>query len=382
MLSCCGAHAIEPEPPILRGVEAGVQVRQLKAFSKRVPLGASTLDVVLKIIKPETEERKCRYAVLLAHKEAPGATGRARVFISHTWRAPFRDLVAAIAYLLPDDDYVWIDVCPRRPQHSPPRPFPCTVCLPLTVPTRTRQIFAVLQWELADGISEAQAAEKVEDLDFATVVRATEAFVLVGTHVESVASMSLGVGACVPEEARQLSAFFRVWCLVEMEAALRADLPVVLLVGAARGDKKKLRFEPNVLMLPKLFFVIDVKKASASRKEDQVRALAIFPPAAAAAAAATFPTPFVCLMAHRPGSRSASWSRWTRRWGSTRSTRSPRAPCWAPGVVSFSPRCCRRWWATPRRSPRCGGARRWGMRYAGRRQAGTWRRSSRYWRAA
>ena len=76
----------------------------LKQFVKQVPPGMSTLDVVLKIIKPATKERLCRY-VLLAEEESPGAVGTAKIFASHTWRAPFRDLVAALAHVADDKDY-------------------------------------------------------------------------------------------------------------------------------------------------------------------------------------------------------------------------------------------------------------------------------------
>ena len=99
--------------PARRGVHAGVRLGWLKHFVKQVPPGMSTLDVVLKIIKPATKERLCRY-VLLAEEESPGAVGTAKIFASHTWRAPFRDLVAALAHVADDKDYVWIDVR-RRP---------------------------------------------------------------------------------------------------------------------------------------------------------------------------------------------------------------------------------------------------------------------------
>ena len=130
----------------------------------------------------------------------------------------------------------------------------------------------MLQWEREDGITEAQAAEKLEDLDFAAVVRATEAFVLVGTHVEAVAQLGDedAVAKKVPDEAKLLSAFFRVWCLVEMAAALQAAKPVVLLVGAAASGEE-LRFEPNKAMLENLFDVMDIRQAAASREEDRVR---------------------------------------------------------------------------------------------------------------
>ena len=130
----------------------------------------------------------------------------------------------------------------------------------------------MLQWEREDGITKEQAAEKLEDLDFAAVVRATEAFVLVGTHVEAVAQLSDDdmLAKKVPPKAKELSAFFRVWCLVEMAAALQAAKPVVLLVGAAAGGEE-LRFVPNTAMLEKLYFVMDIEQAAASREEDRVR---------------------------------------------------------------------------------------------------------------
>ena len=150
---------------------------------------------------------------------------------------------------------------PRRP---PTRRPPTRRC--------RAQIFAVLQWELEDGITKEQAAEKLEDLDFAAVVKATEAFVLVGTHVEAVAQLSNddAVAKLVPPEAKELSAFFRVWCLVEMAAALQAAKPVVLLVGKAASGEE-LRFEPNMAMLNNLFYVMDIRQAAASREEDRVR---------------------------------------------------------------------------------------------------------------
>ena len=99
-MGCASSQPVAPEPRThaLRGVHAGVQLGWLKQFVKRVPPGMSTLDVVLKIIKPATKERLCRY-VLLAEEESPGAVGTAKIFASHTWRAPFRDLVAALAHV-------------------------------------------------------------------------------------------------------------------------------------------------------------------------------------------------------------------------------------------------------------------------------------------
>ena len=126
-MGCASSQPVAPKPKThaLRGVHAGVQLGWLKRFVKQVPPGMSTLDVVLKIIKPATKERLCRY-VSLAEEEAPGAVGTAKIFASHTWRAPFRDLVAALAHVADDKDYVWIDVRrrPERPIAAPPSNAP------------------------------------------------------------------------------------------------------------------------------------------------------------------------------------------------------------------------------------------------------------------
>ena len=73
-MGCASSQPVAPEPKTRarRGVHAGVQLGWLKRFVKQVPPGMSTEDVVLKIIKPKTKARLCRY-VSLAEEEAPGA---------------------------------------------------------------------------------------------------------------------------------------------------------------------------------------------------------------------------------------------------------------------------------------------------------------------
>ena len=116
-------------------------------------------------------------------------------------------------------------------------------------------------------------------------LQACDYFVLVGSHVEAVAQLNLEdilQNKRVPDEAKQLSAFFRVWwcappnalaharadpwwrggSLVEMQAALTAKKPVVMLVGAAAEGEEELRFVPNKAMLEKLFNMIDVEPVS------------------------------------------------------------------------------------------------------------------------
>eukprot|EP00964_Phaeocystis_antarctica_P162417 scaffold136681_cov151-Phaeocystis_antarctica.AAC.1 len=121
-------------------------------------------------------------------------------------------------------------------------------------------MFAVLQSppELLKTAANGEQliTEKIEDLDFATVVQGSKVFVLVGTHVDQVQWLSSDEAerCVVPMEAKLRSAFFRIWCLVEMVAALQAGLPVILLVGAAvapssKDHAPKLEFKPNKGML-------------------------------------------------------------------------------------------------------------------------------------
>jgi len=148
-----------------------VRVSWLVEFTKKhVPREWSTADVVERIIKAQTSERRCRYVDLLGKEDV----GDAALFCSHTWRASFVDLVAAIAHVAAGDTFVWID------------------------------IFAVRQWPGNDA-----------DLDFRPVVRDAAAFLLVAQHVEEVAEMQHEDAvsrARVPEAANRLCAFFRIWC--------------------------------------------------------------------------------------------------------------------------------------------------------------------------
>lgn len=260
MMGCCirpaksATVAIEPPEP-LRGVNAGVRVGWLKQeFAHQCRPGMSTLEAVLEIVKPATAERKCRYVALLD----PSVVGRSSAFSSHTWKAPVHDLIAAIAHVLPDDAFVWID------------------------------IFAVLQWPVP---------EQALDLDFKSVVKACGTLLLVATHVPEIAELTIPEAQAagkVPEVARQLCAFFRVWCLVELAAALEAKLPVVMLVGGSRfihadasaatlGDStgtnsavaaaEQLSFVPDAGMLNRLYWLIDISQAAATVDADRVRIL-------------------------------------------------------------------------------------------------------------
>ena len=85
----------------------GVTVGFLVELCAELPPGITTAEVVERIIKPRTASLRCRYVeleVMRAH------VGEPRAFVSHTWKAPFADLVAALAYVLEEHECVWLDV--------------------------------------------------------------------------------------------------------------------------------------------------------------------------------------------------------------------------------------------------------------------------------
>ena len=89
----------------------GVTVGYLVELGAKLPAGITTVEVVESVIKPQTASCRCRYVEL---PEMQKHIGTPRAFVSHTWKAPFADLVAAIAYVLGKQECVWLDVCSVR----------------------------------------------------------------------------------------------------------------------------------------------------------------------------------------------------------------------------------------------------------------------------
>ena len=85
-------------------------------------------------------------------------------------------------------------------------------------------LFTVRQWP-----------GNVADLDFKGVVARCSAFMLVCTYLPSVAALDgfslLDGTAVVPAEERRMITFFRVWCLVEIGAAVQFGVPLVMKGG-------------------------------------------------------------------------------------------------------------------------------------------------------
>ena len=68
----------------------GVRVGWLKEFFRKIGEDMATANVVEDIVKPQTVGKKCRYIELLSTSDK----AHPKVFVSHTWRAKFRDLSA------------------------------------------------------------------------------------------------------------------------------------------------------------------------------------------------------------------------------------------------------------------------------------------------
>ena len=81
----------------------GVLVAWLVAFCASLPAGTTTVQAVARFVKPATQRLRCRYVEL---PEMRGRVGKPCAFVSHTWYAPFADLVAAIRHALGDHEYV------------------------------------------------------------------------------------------------------------------------------------------------------------------------------------------------------------------------------------------------------------------------------------
>ena len=175
----------------------GISVEWLLAFSfAHNCWDWPTWRVVRDIVKPATASSRCRYAQLAYC--AP-FVGKAAIFVSHCWGAPWGDLVLAVADCTGGGSVIcWVDV------------------------------FAVRQWP---GNS--------ADLDFRSVIERCTA-VVVATSIEP--SLSRWELSNVQERKDYLEdedndgvkkklAFFRLWCIVEIAAAVNAAVPIIIKVG-------------------------------------------------------------------------------------------------------------------------------------------------------
>eukprot|EP01051_Picozoa_sp_SAG22_P002405 SAG22_NODE_105_length_20045_cov_23.373308_14_plen_978_part_00 len=188
---------------------------------------------------------RCRFAELpwvMSH------VGPADVFISHTWKACWGTLVAAALDGAVAGRKIWVDIVAVR-----------------------------------------QFPGNEADLDFAGVIERSKAVLMVAQALPGVAGLEMTgwrpsgrriyPGQAIPDEERPLVAATRVWCLAEVEAAMKHKNLVVLAGTAhrqteANGRRSAYRFVADSAMLYRMQFLVDVENADASVATDKERILA------------------------------------------------------------------------------------------------------------
>lgn len=209
-----------------------------------------TWKVVRDIIQPATAATRMRYADL-PEVRALGVVGRASTFGSHCWGARWGVLVSALADHSVRDRRVWLDV------------------------------FAVRQWQ-----------GNTADLAFAGVIDRCSSFVIACERADTEEKENQGrtfVGMTIEqtfakrvdllaEEVRSKIAFFRSWCLLEIQTAVNApNCAVVMRIGEPDNDKLSAdgcpRFRPDNGMPKALTNLVDIAQAEAKMPEDRDRIL-------------------------------------------------------------------------------------------------------------
>lgn len=218
----------------------GVTIGWLVDFTTKYNLWeVPTWKVRRYVILPETSKKRCRF-LELDEVVRTGAVGPADTFASHTWGASFGDLVTGLADCADMNRKVWID------------------------------IFAVRQWPSGPM-----------EFDFATTVRHCTSFVIVCSYLEEVAKMA-GMDAFyyrsdkLSPETRKKIAFFRVWCLVEMHAAIEINGMAIVMKGGhhTRTSGGFIGFKSYPGMLSKIGYMIDIHNAEATVQSDRDRIMA------------------------------------------------------------------------------------------------------------
>ena len=196
----------------------------------------SAHDVIRKIIKPLTENRRCRFVELPEMREH---VGPASTFISYAQAGCWGDVMAAIFDGGADlNRYVWLDV------------------------------FAVRQYP-----------SLCPDLDFASTIAHCSSFMVVCSAAKEVEEMddwdvTSGNIHAIPGHIRRMICFMRVWCLIEAQQACKMGIPYIMKCGShALSDDGEVTFEENDRVLEKMIYLVNVEKAEASVASDRERIL-------------------------------------------------------------------------------------------------------------
>jgi ankyrin repeat protein len=190
-----------------------------------------TWRVVRDIIQPATYNTRCRYVEL---SEMRPYVGKADVFMSHCWTAKFGDLVAAASHGAKANRRVWID------------------------------IFAVRQFPGNEA-----------DIDFRAVINRCNSLIV---------SVSPDPGLCLESATTDVAnpasiPFLRLWCVVEIAAAVSMGKPIVVQGGHAAKilNSTIWSYDTDSLgeMMNNLLPIIDVEASECAVQADKIRELDI-----------------------------------------------------------------------------------------------------------
>ena len=164
-----------------------------------------TWRVVRDIIQPATKKNRCRFYEL---DEMKDFTGPADVFMSHCWTGTFGDMIGAASHGGKMNRYIWND------------------------------IFAVRQWPGNDA-----------DIDFRSVIQRCKAVIVSFPVVDGLKDKFMGAKKdrdaflTTPEGIAATTTIptFRLWCIVEIAAAVNMKIPIVVKCG-----KIKKRNDDNI----------------------------------------------------------------------------------------------------------------------------------------
>jgi len=170
--------------------------------------------------------------------------GPAKTFISHCRAGTWGDLVAAVC----DGDaersrHVWID------------------------------IFACRQWPSSHP-----------DLDFRYTIPNCSSFLLVCSHLKEVEELDRrevvsGQTRSLPKQIIDQIAFLRVWCLTEIDTAVKCKESKGMPIMMKRSSFKKIQgkdlfeFKHNIEMLKNMSYLIDIRQARPTVPQDKERIL-------------------------------------------------------------------------------------------------------------
>jgi hypothetical protein len=239
-----GACILDParEMHAERLMGLGIRISALIAFAYAHDCWDwTTADVVRDIIKPVTREHdRCRYGDI---PELKACFGPATVFMSHCWGAKFGDLIGAACHGARTDRIVWID------------------------------IFAVRQWP-----------GNVADLDFRSVLGKCDAVVVSTSPVDGLQkyipmkSDKMAFLATVEgKAAKKATPFFRLWCIVELVAAIVLNVPIVVKGGSVTSSHGIYEYDTQCIgdLMGNLSKMIDVDASECAVQADYDREMAV-----------------------------------------------------------------------------------------------------------